>query len=100
MGTLKRIAPIFPVSDINLSLEYYGRLGFDTRAYEKGGYGYVTCDGIEVHIGLSPQVSRSPPSSAYLWVEDADELAQKWTSRELMSDFRKTPTGESTKACS
>jgi hypothetical protein len=80
MGALRRIAPIFPASDISLSLEYYGRLGFDTRAYDKGGYGFVSRDGIEIHIGLAPDSSRVSPSSAYLWVEDADQLAQTWSS--------------------
>ena len=45
MGTFKRSAPIFPVRDVRISLEYYGRLGFATREYQHGGYCFVTCDG-------------------------------------------------------
>jgi uncharacterized glyoxalase superfamily protein PhnB len=77
MGTFKRIAPIFPVRDVRASLEYYGRLGFATREYKHGGYGFVTADGIELHLGEESDTSKS--ASAYIWVEDADALAQTWS---------------------
>ncbi len=80
MGTFKRIAPMFPVRDMGLSLEHYGRLGFAIREYDRGGYGFVTRDDIEIHLGLVPDDSWAGPSSAYLWVEDADGLAQTWSS--------------------
>ena len=79
MGSLRRIAPIFPVRDLDVSLEHYRRLGFATREYDGGGYGFATRDGIEIHLGLVPEVdARSTTSSAYLWVDDADELARVW----------------------
>ena len=79
MGTIKRIAPIFTVRDVRISLAYYGRLGFSTREYEHGGYGFVTRDGIELHVAEAPDTSKSASSSAYLWVEDADDLAKMWS---------------------
>jgi len=79
MATFKRIAPIFPVLDVRSSLEHYGRLGFATQEYERGGYGFVTRDGIELHLGLASDLSLAGTSSAYLWVEDADELAEMWS---------------------
>jgi catechol 2,3-dioxygenase-like lactoylglutathione lyase family enzyme len=79
MGTLKRIAPIFTVGDLDASLAYYARLGFSTRAYEGGGYGYAVRDGIEIHLGLVTGGDRQT-ASAYLWVDDADELAEIWRS--------------------
>ena len=51
VGTLKRIAPIFAVRDVTASLAYYRRLGFVTREYDGGGYGFVTRDGVEFHLG-------------------------------------------------
>src|SRR5205814_5171194 len=51
METVKRIAPIFPVRDLGVSLAHYGRLGFATREYEVGGYGFLTLDGVEIHLG-------------------------------------------------
>jgi len=80
VATLKRIAPIFPVRDLRTSLAHYQRLGFATRAYAKGGYGYASLDGVEIHLGVVPGGVSATPASAYLFVEDADQLAQRWTS--------------------
>jgi catechol 2,3-dioxygenase-like lactoylglutathione lyase family enzyme len=79
VGTLKRIAPVFAVRDLTASLAHYRRLGFATREYEGGGYGFATRDGIEIHLGLVPEGDpRATRSTAYVWVDDADELAQAW----------------------
>jgi catechol 2,3-dioxygenase-like lactoylglutathione lyase family enzyme len=79
MGVVKRVAPIFPVSDLSASLEHYQRLGFATREYEGGGYGFATRDGIEIHLGVVPDLQAGAPTSgAYLFVEDADSLAEEW----------------------
>jgi catechol 2,3-dioxygenase-like lactoylglutathione lyase family enzyme len=79
MGSLKRIAPIFPVRDLDIAMAYYQRLGFTTRAYEGGGYAFVRRDRVEIHLGLPPD-SDNRMGSAYLWVEDADTLAAAWRS--------------------
>jgi predicted enzyme related to lactoylglutathione lyase len=80
MATLTRIAPIFPVCNLSASLEHYERLGFTTRTYDKGGYGFATLDNIEIHLGVVPGDASRTPASAYLFVDDADQLAQRWTS--------------------
>jgi catechol 2,3-dioxygenase-like lactoylglutathione lyase family enzyme len=81
MGTLTRIAPVFAVSDLSASLAYYQRLGFATREYEGGGYGFATRNGIELHLGTVPDGdAQATPSTAYIWVDDADELAAAWLS--------------------
>ena len=81
MSTLKRIAPVFTVRDLSSSLAYYRRLGFATRAYKGGGYGFAARDGIEIHLGVVPEGDpRSIRSTAYIWVDDADEIAQAWRS--------------------
>jgi catechol 2,3-dioxygenase-like lactoylglutathione lyase family enzyme len=76
--TFHRIAPIFPVTDLATSLAFYARLGFDTRAYAGGGYGFATGDGVELHLGTQPQGVAVTRSSAYLFVDDADEVAAAW----------------------
>src|SRR6266566_6352368 len=78
MATLKRVAPIFPVRDLTASLAHYQRLGFDTREYDGGRYGYATRDGIEIHLGTVLEGRPWTGHSAYLWVDDADALAQAW----------------------
>ena len=47
---MKRIAPIFPVRDVPASLAHYARLGFATREYEHGGYGFAVRDGVEIRV--------------------------------------------------
>jgi predicted enzyme related to lactoylglutathione lyase len=77
MSTLKRIAPIFAVQDLQAAMAHYRQLGFATRGYEGGGYGFATREGIEIHLGVVP-ADRHQVGSAYLFVEDADELAATW----------------------
>jgi hypothetical protein len=73
MGNLQRIAPIFAVHDLNAAMDHYRRLGFEVRAY-RGGYGFATCDDVEIHLGVVPE-DHLDTSSAYLFVDDADDLA-------------------------
>ena len=76
MATLKRVAPILPVRDLSAALVHYQRLGFTTREYDRGGYGYAT----RFHeLRDTLQSGRSTTThSAYLWVDDADSLALAW----------------------
>jgi catechol 2,3-dioxygenase-like lactoylglutathione lyase family enzyme len=67
-----------PVSDLDSSLAYYARLGFETRRYEGGGYGFAQRDGVELHLGTVPHGSALTRGNAYLFVDDADELAASW----------------------
>jgi catechol 2,3-dioxygenase-like lactoylglutathione lyase family enzyme len=77
MATLRRAAPIFAVRDLDTSMAHYRRMGFATRAYKGGGYGFAIRDRVEIHLGVVP-ATRRRASSAYLFVDDADQLAQEW----------------------
>ena len=77
MGTLKRVAPMFAVRNLDASMTHYRRLGFTTRAYEGGGYGFATRGSIEIHLGTVPD-GDPRTSAAYLFVDDADQLAEEW----------------------
>ena len=79
MGSLKRIAPIFAVRDLNAAMAHYERPGFATRVYDGGGYGFATRDGIEIHLGVVP-VQDQRVNGAYRFVDDADALAEEWRS--------------------
>lgn len=74
-----RIAPIFPVVQLERALAHYQRLGFATRTYPGGGYGYATRDGVELHLGVVDDAD-GHHGSAYLYVDDADALAAEWRS--------------------
>lgn len=76
MATAHRIAPIFSVRDLDAALDFYQRLGFSVRRYTGGGYGFATRDGIEIHLGVPAKDHH--PGSAYLFVDDADQLAAAW----------------------
>jgi hypothetical protein len=45
-----------------------------------GGYGFVTFDGAEIHLGVEPDLDTRADrrSTAYLFVGDADALARTW----------------------
>jgi predicted enzyme related to lactoylglutathione lyase len=75
-----RVAPIFPVGDLDAALAYYRGLGFGTRQWQGGGYGFVTFDGAEIHLGVEADLDTRTDrrSMAYLFVEDADALARDW----------------------
>ena len=77
MSRAHRIAPIFPVRDLDASLEHYRRLGFVVRAYQGGGYGFAARDAIELHLGVASD-GAGHVGSAYLFVDDADALAEEW----------------------
>jgi predicted enzyme related to lactoylglutathione lyase len=71
---------VFPVSDLAAALAYYRGLGFRAREWSGGGYGFVTFRRAEFHLGVEPDLPTRPDrrATAYLFVEDADELAQTW----------------------
>jgi predicted enzyme related to lactoylglutathione lyase len=68
------------VSDLDAALAYYRGLGFGARAWQGGGYGFVTFDGTEIHLGAEPNLDVRPNrrATAYLFVEDAGALARTW----------------------
>jgi hypothetical protein len=86
MGTMRRIAPIFPVRDLDIASTHYQRLGFAVRVYEGGGYGYASRDGVEIHLGVVP-THDSPSVSAYVWVDDSNDLAAEWHSAGIEVHF-------------
>ena len=68
------------MSDLDAALAYYRGLGFGTRAWHGGGYGFVTFDGVEIHLGAESGLDTRPDgrATAYLFVEDADAVARTW----------------------
>jgi catechol 2,3-dioxygenase-like lactoylglutathione lyase family enzyme len=74
----QQIAPIFPVRDLDVALAHYARLGFRTRKYPGGGYGFAVTDDVELHLGLVANIGEHGPAAAYLFVDDAEALAAEW----------------------
>ena len=76
MALAHRVAPIFSVRDVDAAMSFYERLGFAVRKYSGGGYGFAHRDAIEIHLGVPS--GEHHPGSAYLFVDDADQLAETW----------------------
>jgi hypothetical protein len=76
---LRRAVPILATADVARALEHYAALGFETGAWEGGGYGFASRDGVELHLG---EVEGHDPTtnivSCYLFVGDADALHAEW----------------------
>jgi hypothetical protein len=75
---MQRVAPIFPVHDLEVALAHYARLGFTTRSYDSGDYGFAVADDVEIHLGVVTDFDEHGHASAYLFVDDADALAASW----------------------
>jgi catechol 2,3-dioxygenase-like lactoylglutathione lyase family enzyme len=79
MNSFQRIAPIFPVRDLDVALAHYSRLGFVTRKYDGNAeYGFAEAGGVEIHLGVVANRDEHARASAYLFVKDADALAARW----------------------
>jgi uncharacterized glyoxalase superfamily protein PhnB len=78
VSEIRRVAPIFPVRDLRAALDHYARLGFATRVYGGGNYGFATADDVEIHLGVVTNPEEHGHASAYLFVDDADGLAARW----------------------
>jgi len=78
MARLERVAPILGVRDVGAAIAFYERLGFTTRKYDGAPYGFATRDGFELHLGGVPAGQEWTRTTAYFYVDDADELATEW----------------------
>jgi len=72
-----RIAPRFSVNDLDLALEFYGKIGFSTT-YNDGAFIILSRDGVDLHMHYSPD---DPPSHSVWWIEvkNIEGLYQKCT---------------------
>ncbi len=77
---LAKFSPVFPVRDLTEALLHYRSLGFDAFAYEDGvDYGFANRDGVSLHLSAEKGHGAMAPSSAYLYVRDADALYDEWS---------------------
>jgi uncharacterized glyoxalase superfamily protein PhnB len=79
------LAPVLPVRNVRAALEHYRRLGFTAKAYaetdgEDAIYGFLSRDGVELHLARTPELQPDRNASAvYLYIDDADALYAEWT---------------------
>jgi catechol 2,3-dioxygenase-like lactoylglutathione lyase family enzyme len=77
----ERAVPILPSRDLDESLAFYSRLGFENRGapHDRWNYLIIGRGGIELHFYLNRDVDPLTTSAGcYLRVTDADALYQEW----------------------
>ena len=81
----ERVAPVFPVRDIEFAVEHYRRLGFVVRRHAgPEGYAFAERDGIELHLAhVNDLKPKRNMSAVYLFVDDADALFREWSAADL-----------------
>ena len=73
--------PILPSRDLQETLAFYERLGFENRGTppEEWNYMILGRGGIELHFIAAPSTdSLTSAASCYLFVPDADQLHGEW----------------------
>ena len=87
--TVRRAVPILATGDVSRAVAHYAALGFDTEAWEGGGYGFVMRDGVELlHLGQREDFDPATNTvSCYLHVKDADALYAEWAAAGVGGDL-------------
>ncbi|MGF1469150.1 MAG: bleomycin resistance protein [Sandaracinaceae bacterium] len=81
---LQRLEPVLPVADVRAAIAFYERLGFCGSRFEDGDvaeppYGFVSRDGIHVHLKRTAPLDRTASRAAlYLYVDNVDGLHREW----------------------
>lgn len=77
-ANLVAAACVLPVTDVDRSIEHYRALGFEvTKLTDE--YAMAQRGSVGVHLSLMPELDPlTGAGCVYLYVDDADELAQEW----------------------
>jgi len=76
--TPDRSQSCLPGHNTERALEHYA-IGFAVEPYPDGGYGFAQRDGVGIHLNLVPDLAVDANQTAvYLYVSDADALAEQW----------------------
>ncbi|CAN5808493.1 hypothetical protein BH20ACT4_BH20ACT4_00320 [soil metagenome] len=76
--------PILATGDLSRALAHYRALGFETEEWGGGGYGFLSRDGVELHIGQQEGLDPNTNTvSCYLHVGDADALHAQWAAAKV-----------------
>ncbi len=76
-----KVVPILPTHDVDETIDFYERLGFEVRGRFGGRRVYVVLrrDDAELHFFyLSSADPRTNTNGCYLRIEDADALYEEW----------------------
>jgi catechol 2,3-dioxygenase-like lactoylglutathione lyase family enzyme len=90
MSDFNAIAPVFPVRDIDTAVEHYRKLGFEVRHYEGAApYAFARRGSVQIHLSqFAEHDPATTASTAYVYVDNADALAEEWRSSGADGRFR------------
>lgn len=92
-----QIIPTLPMRDVEQTLSYFQRLGFEVVAEYPGEqrYAIVRRDDAELHFYEFPVDPRQNLSGCYLRIQDAPALYDEWraTGIEILQELTKTDYG-------
>lgn len=76
---LRSVAPVFSTTDVARWLDHYRDLGFEVEAHDEE-YGFASLGPVQLHVSRNPgHDPLTTAGCAYLEVDDADEVYQKWS---------------------
>jgi catechol 2,3-dioxygenase-like lactoylglutathione lyase family enzyme len=81
--------PILPSRNLQETLEFYARLGFENRGAppEEGNYLVIGRGGVELHFVGAPETNPFTTSaSCYIRTVDADALYEEWRQAGIIDD--------------
>jgi hypothetical protein len=79
--TIRSLAPVLPVADLDAATEHYRRLGFAVEEHDgPERYAFAERDAATVHLAeVANHDPQSSTSSVYLYVDEADALFVAWS---------------------
>lgn len=85
------VSPVVPVKDLDVSLDRYRRLGFETHSYPgPERYGYASRGSVSLHLTeWSEHDPHRTAASVYLYVSDADAVHAEWSAAGVDGRFVK-----------
>ncbi len=90
---LDRAMPVLASQDIAASLDFFNKLGFETRDFGDSTYGIAVREHIEIHFWLCADRHIAENTSCYLRVNDIRGLRADFASRIDVGEVVETPWG-------
>lgn len=85
--------PVLASMDIAASLDYFGKLGFETYGFGDNHYGIAVREHIEIHFWLCPDRHVAENTSCYVRVHDVHALHADLARRIEVGEVVETPRG-------
>ena len=92
-STFDRAIPVLASLEIAASLDYFHKLGFETRDFGDYNYGIATREHIEIHFWLCTDKYIAENTSCYVRVNDIHALRAEFAKSLDVGEVVETPWG-------